>query len=134
MKTLSAGLEAQLFNNITDATIESAALNNYKAYGRTMEHGFGIRWKSTWKRCYERPQGTTPDILTELNNIKDTDAKRYVPLYRVNREADQGKAAWQLCLIILILSKSRYIILVTVKLSGLLYADIAEQAYCSVIC
>jgi len=43
---------------------------------------------------YERSPGNAADILSELNNIKDADAKRSVPLLtELVENAEQGKLA-----------------------------------------
>ena len=138
-KPSSAGFGSAVFyNTINDTTLESAALNNYKAFmGGQWNTDSESRWKSTWKRCYERPQGTTPDILTELNNIKDPDAKRSVPLLtELIEQADQGKAALATVFNHPDITKVQvYNIGDGEALSGLLLCGLfAEQVYCSVIC
>lgn len=71
------------------------ALENYKYFlGEKWNKESEPAWMSGWKLVYERNPGTKADILTELGNIKDADAKRSVPLLtELIENATEGKAA-----------------------------------------
>ena len=93
----SAGFGSAVFykNTKNVVALESIAANDYKTFmGQQWNAESEATWKSAWKLVYERSKGTTPDILAELSNLKDTDAKRSVPLLTEFIEnADQGKLA-----------------------------------------
>ena len=96
-KRSSTGFGSSVFYEIAkqDLSLTSVALEVYKLFmGEKWNHETESAWLSGWKIVYERNPGTVPDILTELNTIKDTDAKRSVPLLTEFIEnAEQGKAA-----------------------------------------
>jgi hypothetical protein len=75
--------------------LAAIALDVYKQFmGEKWRAETEATWLSGWKLVYERSPGTVPDILTELNNIKDTDAKRSVPLLtELIDQAEQGRLA-----------------------------------------
>jgi hypothetical protein len=71
------------------------ALENYKFFmGEKWNTERESAWMSGWKLVYERSPGTPADILTELSNIKNADAKRSVPLLtELIENAEEGKLA-----------------------------------------
>ena len=138
-KPSSAVFGSSVFYNTLNYTpLESEALNNYKAFlGGQWNADTETRWKSTWKKCFERPKGTTPDILTELNGIKDADAKRSVPLLtELIDNADQGKLALAAVFNHADMTKVEvYTVGDGEALSGLLLCGLfTENTVCSVIC
>jgi hypothetical protein len=96
-KPSGTGFGSAVFYKSTknDGALESIAAYDYKTFmGDQWNAESEARWKSVWKLVYERSTGTTPDILAELNDLKDADAKRSVPLLTEFVEhADQGKLA-----------------------------------------
>jgi hypothetical protein len=78
-----------------DLSLASIALENYKIFiGEKWNAESEAAWMSAWKLVYERNPGMAADILTELYNIKDPDAKRSVPLLtELIENAEQGKLA-----------------------------------------
>lgn len=138
-KPSSAGFGSAVFyNTLKNNNLESEALNNYKAFmGGQWNADTESRWKRTWKKCFERPKGTTPDILTELNNIKDPDAKRSVPLLtELIENADQGKLALAAVFNHAEMTKVEvYTVGDGEALSGLLLCGLfTDNNVCSVIC
>ena len=82
-KPCSTGFGSSVFYEISkqDISLASIALEVYKLFmGEKWNPETESTWLSGWKIVYERSPGTVPDILTELNTIKDADAKRSVPL------------------------------------------------------
>lgn len=96
-KRSSTGFGSSVFYEIAkqDLSLTSVALEVYKLFmGEKWNPETESAWLNGWKIVYERNPGTVPDILKELNDIKDTDAKRSVPLLTEFIEnAEQGKAA-----------------------------------------
>ena len=96
-KACSAGFGSAVFHEISkpDSSLASIALNVYKLFmGEKWNPETEATWLSGWKIVYERNPGTVPDMLTELNHIKDADAKRSVPLLtELIENAEKGKEA-----------------------------------------
>ena len=78
-----------------NANLASIALDVYKLFmGKKWNAETESTWMSTWKLVYERSPGIAANILSELNNINDADAKRSVPLLtELVENAEQGKLA-----------------------------------------
>ncbi len=80
---------------IKNSGLATIALETYKLFmGDKWNAETEATWMSTWKLVYERSPGKAADILNELNNIKDANAKRSVPLLtELIENAEQGKLA-----------------------------------------
>jgi hypothetical protein len=51
-------------------------------------------WMAPWKQVYERPQGSSPDIVAELRGISDPQARLSVPMILdVVEGAEEARAA-----------------------------------------
>jgi hypothetical protein len=96
-KPNSTGFGSAVFYEVSKKDMELAtiALDTYKLFmGDKWNAETEATWMSTWKLVYERNPGKAADILNELNNIKDADAKRSVPLLtELIENAEQGKLA-----------------------------------------
>jgi hypothetical protein len=93
----SAGFGSAVFYEVSNrgSGLASIALGDYKLFmGEKWNNETAAKWMSAWKLVFERSPGAASDILTELNNIKDADAKRSVPLLtELVENAEQGKLA-----------------------------------------
>lgn len=136
----STGFGSSVFYNMSNqgASLTSIALGDYKLFmGEKWNPETEATWLSGWKIVYERNTGTAPDIIRELNNIKDPDAKRSVPLLtELIENADQGKAALAAAFNHPNIS---HVAVFTVgdnaEMSGLILSGLyADQTACSVIC
>jgi len=96
-KPNSTGFGSAVFYEVSKKDIDLAtiALDDYRLFmGDKWNAETESAWMSTWKKVYERSPGNAADILSELNNIKDADAKRSVPLLtELVENAEQGKLA-----------------------------------------
>ena len=96
-KPNSTGFGSAVFfdDSKQNADLASIALDVYKLFiGEKWNAETETTWMSAWKKVYERSPGNAADILSELNNIKDADAKRSVPLLtELVENAEQGKLA-----------------------------------------
>jgi hypothetical protein len=121
-----------------DLSLASIALDDYKLFmGEKWNPESDATWMSAWKLVYERSPGTAADILTELNNIKDADAKRSVPLLtELVENAEQGKLALAAAFNHPNISQVQmYSIGDCEAMSGILLCGLfSDHSVCSVIC
>jgi hypothetical protein len=96
-KPVSTGFGSAVFydDSKQNAGLASIALDAYKLFmGEKWNTETESAWMSAWKKVYERSPDTVANILNELNNIQDADAKRSVPLLtELVENAEQGKLA-----------------------------------------
>jgi hypothetical protein len=96
-KPSKTGFGSAVFSEVSKqgVSLASNALDIYKLFmGDKWKAETVASWMSSWKLVYERHPGTIADILNELKNIKDADAKRSVPLLtELVENAEQGKQA-----------------------------------------
>jgi hypothetical protein len=96
-KPNSTGFGSAVFYEVSkkDMGLTTIALDTYKLFmGDKWNAESEATWMSSWKLVYERSPGKAADILNELNNIKDADAKRSVSLLtELIENAEQGKLA-----------------------------------------
>ena len=96
-KANSTGFGSAVFHEAVNAadSIDTVALKHYKAFiGSKWTSETEQVWQSAWQKVYERNKTAKADVLTELYNITDTDAKIAVPLLTdLIENASQGKQA-----------------------------------------
>lgn len=119
-------------------SLASMALDVYKFFmGNKWNNETEAAWLSGWKQVYERSPGTVPDILSELKNIKDEDAKRSVPLLtELIENAEQGRHALESAFNYSGISHAAvFTVGDSAAFSGLILSGIyADHSVCSVIC
>lgn len=82
-KPSTSGFGSAVFYEVSkqQTGLASIALEEYKLFmGGQWTAETEKNWMSGWKLLYERNPGYPGDILAELENLKDADAKRSVPL------------------------------------------------------
>ncbi len=139
-KRSSTGFGSAVFydHSKQNASLSSIALDVYKLFmGEKWKAETESTWMSTWKLVYERSPGKAADILNELNNIQDADAKRSVPLLtELIENAEQGKLALAAAFNHADISQLQvYNVGDGEAMSGILLCGLfSDQTVCSVIC
>ncbi|MDX1345777.1 MAG: hypothetical protein R3179_07750 [Sedimenticolaceae bacterium] len=79
----------------TDTDLTQAALGRYRYFtGKLWEQYGEAAWMAPWKEVYVRDTSCKPDIVTELGNITDRDARLSIPMILDTIEnADAAKTA-----------------------------------------
>jgi hypothetical protein len=139
-KPSNAGFGSAVFYEMSKQGVSLAtiALDDYKLFmGEKWNAETEATWMSTWKMVYERSPGSNPNILTELNNIRDADAKRSVPLLtELVENAEQGKLALAAAYNHPDISQVQvFTVGDNAEMSGLLLSGLfTDHSACSVIC
>jgi hypothetical protein len=82
-KPSTAGFGSAVFYEVSkmNESLTFIALEDYELFvGEKWNAETKALWMNDFRKVYERTPGTTDDILTELHNVKDNDAKQLVPL------------------------------------------------------
>jgi hypothetical protein len=139
-KPVSTGFGSAVFYDESkqNASLASIALNVYKLFmGEKWNAETESTWMSAWKKVYERSPGNAADILSELNNVKDADAKRSVPLLtELVENAEDGQHALAAAFNHADISQVQvYSVGDGEAMSGLLLCGLfSDYSVCSVIC
>lgn len=139
-KPTSTGFGSAVFYEVSkkDQNLAAIALEDYKLFmgGKWTPETAAI-WMSGWKLVYERIPGLSGDIISELYNIKDSGAKRSVPLLtEVINDPQQAKKALEAAFNNQNLAHLEiFTIGDNEQMSGLLLSGLyTDHSACSVIC
>lgn len=139
-KPSSSGFGSAVFYEVSklNSSLKSIALEDYELFmGEKWNSETKDRWSSGFRKVYERSNGAQSDILSELKNISDADAKRSVPLLiELVENADQGKLALAAAFNHQDISNVEvYTVGDTEAMSGLILCGLfKDHSACSVIC
>lgn len=90
-----AGFGSAVFDVLIEpgSALETIARDYYQHFVGKLWDKYGeSAWMSTWKLLYVRPDGSQPDILSELKAIVDPLASHYMPILLLSETDDKTNA------------------------------------------